>query len=641
MKVFLVFLFLMLFAVNTVQAEQIKAKEVFITATKTEAELEDVPASVEIITKEEIEASGAEKLRDIIRFAENINFTRSMGRDLISIRGMNAEHTLVLIDGKRFAVEVGHPFELDRLTMENVERIEIIRGPVSSLYGSEALGGVINIITKRPDKFAFEFRPEYGAYQGGGGKQKSVSINYGAKHKNFGISLSGTLLNRDHVLTPRGTTYLNDEDRTNLSLKLYYDFSKHTTMAFDASYMTEDLIGRSLSGAALLKDFFKHRRYDLSLGLSHKSHELDYLIRAYTSIYDKDYELRGIAAGNLMRFDDIKRRTSVLEAKATKEIFKSHLFTIGGEFRREFFRGTRVKTGKGPFTITKEGITATGSEISLDYWAGYIQDEWQITDNLLLIPSVRYDDSDKFESEISPRVGITYKIMPNLRAKASYGHGFKSPTPRDLYIDMRHPGPRYIVMGNPDIKSEKSKTYELSVEGETGIFSGRIAYFFNDVKDLIESVQTACPSGTQEGWTCYSYQNIAKAEIQGIEASIKADLTEQFAVKGSYAYLDAEDKTKKESLTMRPKHKFISKVVYDSKSSGLKANLWGVWIIDNLWETTPSRKVKDYSLWYLSLSKNLTRNLELYAGIDNIFNKKDEDIPLVGSFYYGGVRVNF
>ena len=266
-------------------------------------------------------------------------------------------------------------------------------------------------------------------------------------------------------------------------------------------------------------------------------------------------------------------------------------------------------------------------------------------DNLLIIPAIRYDDSDKFEGDISPKIGVTYKILPNLRAKASYGHGFKSPSPRELYIEFRHPGPRYIIRGNPNVKSEKSRTYEASIEGEIGIFSGRVAYFLNDVKDLIESVEVIPPpAGTPAGWRVFTYQNIAKAEIQGVEASLGLSLTKEFTLKGNYAYLDAKDKTNNERLTMRPKHKVITKAIYDNKTLGLRVNIWGEYIKDNLWQraagATPEI-VKDYSLWYLSASKDITKNFELYAGVDNIFNKKDEDIPLVGSFYYGGIRMKF
>ncbi len=642
MRKFLISSLVLVFLAGELYAEEpIKAKEVVVTATKTEAEIEDVPASITVITKEEIKAKGAEKIRDIIRFAEGINFTRSRGKDFISIRGMNPQHTLILIDGKRFTGEIEQVFELDRLTLENVERIEIVRGPVSALYGTDALGGVINIITKKPERFTFEISPKYGVYQGGDSKQRSLSMNLGGKHNKFGFSFSGYLLSRDPYFTERKTTYLEDEERINLALKLFYDLTKHTTLTFDTAYMTENIEGRSLSRGRLQRDINDNTRHDFSLGLSHKSQALEYLLRAYISLYDKDYENRDLATNALNRFDVAKRTTSVIEGRISKEILKNHLFTAGGEYRQEFFKGTRINTGKGIFTKSREGVTLTGSEITINYWAGYIQDEWQVFDNLLVILAIRYDDSDKFESEWSPRIGITYKILPNLRAKASYGHGFKSPSPRDLYIEFIHPGPRYIIRGNPNLKPEKSRTYEISLEGEKGIFSGRIAYFFNDVKDLIESVEVVPPPPwTPLGWRVFTYQNIAKAEIQGVEASLRVSLTKEISLIGSYAYLDAKDKVRDTRLTMRPKHKVIIKALYDNKPLGLKVNIWGEWIGDNLWQENP-KIVKEYSLWYLSASKEITKNIELYAGVDNIFNKKDEDIPLVGSFYYGGIRMKF
>lgn len=649
MRFILVFLLVLIASFSIAHSSEVlKTTEVVITATKTEAEVEDVPASIEIITKEEIKAKGAERLREIIRFADGVNFIRSMGRDLLSIRGMNPRHSLILIDGRRFAGEVSHDFEIDRLTLENVERIEIVRGPMSALYGSDALGGIINIITKKPDKFTFEFSPQYGFFGEGDNKQLTTSAYLGGRYNKFGFSLTGTHFKRDPYLRANQTSYLEDEERTNLALKLFYDFTKHTTLTLDTSYMVEDVESRSLSGKTLQRDINENKRYDFSIALSHKSPDLSYLLRAYTSIYDKYYENRTLATNKLNRFDPIKRRTSVVEGTISKLLLNNHLITAGAEYRQEFFRGTRVKTGKGKFTVVKEGVTAEGSEITLDYWAGYIQDEWQVSDNLIVVPSIRYDDSDKFESDISPKIGVTYKILPNLRVKASYGQGFKTPTPRDLYINMRMPGPRYVAVGNPDLKSENSETYEFALEGEKGIFTGRIAYFFNNVKNLIESVQVTPPLPAclplPDKWTCYTFKNIAKAEIHGVEASIGINITKEFSLKGSYAFLDAKDKTNKQRLTMRPKHKVITKATYENQSLGLRGNIWGEYVGDNLWQvataTTPE-KIKNYSLWYASISKDITKNIELYAGVDNIFNKKDEDIPLVGSFYYGGIRMKF
>jgi len=647
MRKILVFWLLMAFAPITAIGEEgkdvVKVKEVVITATKTEQELEDVPASVTVITKQEIEAKGAKKLRDIINFAVGVYKQRFMVREdsEVSIRGFKPEQTLILIDGKRFTGEVSHAYEIDRLTLENVERIEIVRGPVSALYGTDALGGVINIITKPSEKFSFEFTPEYGFFGGVKGEQRSYSARLDTgKIGNFGFTLSGSLINRNPLINQNGAYTVGDAEHKNLALKGTYDFTKNTRLAFDAEYMKEDSIDKSLSRTTLFRYIDDNVRYNFSLGLSHKSPELDYLLRAYTSIYDKDHEARTDGTGALTDFTEAERRTSVVEGKITKELFKNHLTTFGMEYRNEFFKGTRLKTGKGTYSVTREGITLTGSEAKLNYWAGYMQDEWQAFDNLILVPAIRYDDSDEFEGKLSPKVGVTYKVLPNLRVKASYGHGFKSPTPRELYYDFSHSGPRYRILGNPDVKPEKANSYEIAVEAEKGIFSGRASYFYNDVEDLITTTQVTCPAGTPAGWRCFQYKNVSKAEIQGIELEAGARLTKALSLNASYAYLDAKDKDTGQRLQGRTRNKIVAKANYENKAAGFKASLWWEYIDGLLYQTNPDIE-KEYGIGYLSLSKELTKNFELYAGIDNIFNKKDNDIPIAGAFYYGGVRMRF
>ena len=656
MRGLLVFCFLITLFVSTAFAaaqdekdeedEEIKAKEIVVTATKTEAEIKDIPSTVVIITKEEIKAKGAEKLKDILRFDAGFNILKSGSqRDVPSIRGFDSEHTLILIDGKRLAGEVTGENELDRITLENVERIEIVKGPVSSLYGTDALGGVINIITKTPQRFTFRLRPEYGFFNGGEGGQKNISAYVSGRTGNLGLSLSGTLLNAKPYFKGDQTTLQGDEEKKTVSLKADYDLSKFAKLTFDAAYMKEDMQSRSLSSSVLYRNIDDNERYDLSLGLSHRSPDIEYIIRAYISSYDKDYEYRVLSTNALGQFNIAERRTPVAEGKVTKEIFHDHLFTLGGEYRQEFFKGNRINTGEGAFTTTRESITEQGSEAEINYWAGYLQDEWQVSDSILVIPSIRYDDSSEFESNVSPKIGVTYKIFPELRLKASYGQGFKSPTPKDLYYEFRHIRARYMVMGNPELNSEKADSYEISLEGERSVLSGKIVYFYNDIKELIEAVQVVPPpAGTPDGWRYFTYQNINKARIQGIEAEIGLSFTKEFSLKGSYAYMDARDETEDTRLTRRPRHKAVPKLVYDNKAIGLRGNIWGEYIGDNLWQaasgTTPE-KIKDYALWYLNLSKDLGERLEVYAGIDNIFDREDDDIPLIGALYYGGVSVKF
>lgn len=652
MRSLLVFCFLITLFVSTVFAardeedEDIKTKKVVVTATRTEAEIKEIPSTVVIITKDEIESRGAEKLKDIIRFDESLNIIKSgSNRDIPSIRGFKAEHTLILIDGKRLAGEDTRENELDRITLENVERIEIVKGPVSSLYGTDALGGVINIITRAPERFTLKLRPEYGLFDGGEGKQKNINAYISKRAGNLGLSFSGTFLGSSPYYKEDQTTLQGDGEKKTVSLKADYDLTRFAKLTFDAAYMKEDIETRSLSSSVLYRNIDDNERYDLALGLSHRSPDLEYSLRGYISIYDKDYEYRILSTNALGQFTVAERKTPVVEGKVTKELFKDHLFTLGGEYRQEFFKGNRINTGEGAFTETREGITEQGSEAEINYLAGYLHDEWQVSDSLLIISSVRYDDSDKFESKMSPRIGVTYKIFPELRLKASYGQGFKSPTPRELFYEFRHIRARYMVVGNPEINSERSDSYEVSLEGERGTLSGKVVYFYNDIKDLIEAVQVVPPpAGTPDGWKYFIYQNISKARIQGVEAEIGLSFTKELSLKGSYAYLDARDETKDTRLTKRPRHKAVPKLIYDNKAIGLRGNIWGEYIGDNLWQvasgTTPE-KVKDYALWYMSLAKDLGEHLEVYAGIDNIFDREDDDIPLIGAFYYSGVSVKF
>lgn len=624
------------------EEESVKVKDVVITATKTEVLLSDVPASVEVITEEEIKAKGAEKLRDIIGFATGIYkepfFAREDSR--VGIRGFKPEQTLILIDGRRLTGEVSNAYEIDRITLENVERIEIIRGPASALYGSDALGGVINIITKSPEKFSFELTPEYGTFEGGKGGQRSINARIDSgKLGNLGVSIVGSLINRDALFNEKGASLIGDGEHKNLSFKAIYDFTNATRLTLDAGYMKEDVKDLALVSSALYRYTDDNERQNLSLGLSHKTPEFEYQLRAYTSIYLKNQETRRDSTNAISDFTEAERQTPVIEGKISSELFKSHLFTLGGEYRNEFFKGTRLDTGEGRFTVTKEGITMTGSEAKIDYWAGYVQDEWQASDNLLIIPAIRYDSSDKFENEISPKIGATYKIVPELRVKVNYGHGFKSPTPRELYYDFRHSAARYRVAGNPNIKSEKSDSYEVAIEGEKGIFSGRAAYFYNDVRDLITTVEDPAYAPAA-GWRGFVYKNIQKAEIQGMELEGGAGFNNGLSLQASYSYLDAKDKDTNQRLVNRVKNKIVAKGIYDSKPLGLKVNLWWEYIGGLLWSTNPFVE-KEYDIYYLSLSKNITKGTELYAGVDNLLNRKDADIPIVGSFYYGGIRVNF
>ncbi|MCK5509185.1 MAG: TonB-dependent receptor, partial [Desulfobacterales bacterium] len=604
--------------------EPARLEKTVVTASRTDANLSTVPASVEVVTEEEIKARSANRIRDILKLSIGVNLQQKEP----VIRGFKGEHSIVMVDGKRVAGEVSHSFELDRITTENIERIEIVRGPMSAVYGSDALGGIINIITKKPNKFSFKSQAQYGQFDNDG-QNKDLSFHLmsgGHEMGPWGVSLSGQIFDAEPYIQENGDTPRPDRNLKTGALKLTYDFDKDTTLTFDASVMDEEeeSIITSTMGPSQIQNkiYDDNHRYDLSLGLSHKQQGTEAFFKIYTSVYDKysetrynkDATLKGklVKEGDLSNFGKVDRWTRIAEGRISKVFFDDHFLTFGGEYRYEYFKGPWIKTGEGTYQVTKEGMTKTGSEAKIKYYAGYIQDEWQITDRFLIVPALRYDCSDELENQLSPKIGATFCLLPNLRIKANYGQGFKNPTPAELYLNAYRFGKH--ILGDPDLDSEKSKSYEAAIEGELGRFTYRTAYFYNDVKDLITKKMVKPKKDLH-------FTNINKAEIQGIELEAGFDLMENFSIKGSYVYLDAKDKKTGERLEARPRNRAILNTSYDNNDHGFRADFWLEYTDGYLIEP---EKEESYTLCHLGLAKDLTKNLEIYVNVDNIFDKKVE-----------------
>ncbi len=622
-------------------AQDAELREIVVTASKTEEDIKDVPASMEVITRQELEAKGAVKLNDILRLATGVYQYTGLTRDnaAVSIRGFDNKQTLILIDGRRLAGEPTAVFEIDRITVEDIERIEIVRGPVSALYGSDALGGVINIITRTSSRPFFQFNPQFGAYGSSDGRRTTLSGIAGSGDiSNFNITLSG-LYQRQRPLIVNNDTTLDDGDLKRVSVKAGYSFDKSTRLQFDASYFKELVKMQTVTMGQVNSSRYDNYRYDLSLSLEHRSDVIDFFARLYTSVYNKDYEQRNKQTGALTDFYPTERKTPTAEIRATKELLKNHLFTLGAEYRSDTYRGAKIITGEGSYTEIREGIKREGSEKTIGYWALYLQDEWFIDNKLILVPAIRYDDSDKFSNSISPKIGATYKIYPNLRLKANVGQAFRSPNVEELYQYFTTRMARYwnSVRGNPNLKPEKSTSYELALEGESGIFKVRTAFFYNNVKDLIKNIRIG-GSGTAADPQVFVSQNINKARIQGIEIEAGATALKGLDLKAAYTYLDAKNKTTGEPLTLRPKHKLVARGSYQYKPWDLRLDLWTEYICDLVMSDFDKRS---YNLWHFNASRDILKNINLYAGIDNLFNKKDSSIPLNGAFYYAGLRLRF
>lgn len=620
--------------------------EVVVTATKTSMKVKDVPAAVQVITKSDIEDRGAHSLKEIISTATGVSVMHFNGRDAISIRGFDSRFSMILIDGKRIASEIDQNYELERIGLENVERIEIVRGPVSSLYGTDALGGVVNIITKAAAEQAFTLRFDHGAYSGNEGSRDNYHFSYDSgKRGKYGVTMSGSQLKNDAAFKADGTTYRPYGKRNNLSTKVDYQASDTEVVSFTAAYMDEDtreqVFKQTATGAKIKTNIHDdNKRTEYALSYSKQQDDTSIFLRAYLSDYYKNVDVHNAATNAFMNFGKSHRTVPGFEGRMSKAYGSNHLLTFGGEYRPEKFRGTGVRTGNGIYTETyRDPVsgaikTAQGSKVDINYSALYVQDEWQVSPKLLAVTSLRYDDSNKFESNISPKLGLTYKAAEDLRVKLNISKGFRSPTPNQLYIysQVVRNGKGYTLIGNPNLKSEDSNSYELSLERDWGRITSKITYFSNKVSNMIEE--------SKLDNTTIQYQNIDKATIQGVEAEIVYPLSEKISWTANYTYLDAVNDTENHRLYNRSRHKIASRLSYAEKSAGFRANLWSETYCDYWYEDTANTgKNKSYTLWNLNLEKAIGSNSIVTLGIDNILNKRDDDLSIQGAYIHTGFRV--
>lgn len=616
--------------------------EIVVTASRTEQEVKETPSAVEVITRADIDKMGAETLAQALKLAIGIDIQENaMVGNRSAIRGMNTNQTLILVDGRRVrtenTIETMNYYELQRINMDDVERIEIVRGAVSSLYGSEALGGVINVIRKRPAK-----------------AQASLTLDWTTRQSDQGIRLDSGKVGKwafstsfKHMdVRERGT-----DARSSMYGKKYFfnidgrmDVAQNKWLDVFFDYLKEDLY---MKDSLTQGTSYDHDRFSTGVKYSGRDRRGDYELQTYYTYFDKNQRTRNRASGGLNSFDDMRYNSLIFDGRRSMQIAPNHLLTLGGEYRKEDYESTRIR---GSRRKTLEGVTNQFGDSSMNYAALYLQDEWVASPRWLLIPSIRWDYNDVFGSEVTGKLGTTYKINKGLRFKANVGTAYRAPTASELYFDWRHtPNARMDVhiIGSPNLKPEKSFNFDIGIEAERGKTSGKLSYFHNKVEDLIDKnpVITPLPGFPPRMLATVTYQNVDSATIQGIELEAKQDLGSGFALRGLYTYLDAQDDKKNTRLMGRARHKASLQLSYDDPRHGWNATLWQDWLTDYRYTErirgVDVQKSASIGLMNFVVTKKFNDQFSAYLGVDNIFNKESDALAYDGRIWHGGVRMTF
>lgn len=671
----------------TAQAEELPVysfDEVVVTATRTENDVKKVPASTQVITQEDIKRGGATSVRNALSMYANIfqkSKVRGGGHDII-IRGMETKHSLVMVNGRRISNEadangLGNAMSLDRININDVEKIEIVRGPSSALYGSEAMGGVLNIITKPSKEQTLLTGLEHTSedtshwWHTDTGRIGNFSMTLDARFNKINRSMLDTATESD----PYGTAqtynaslnyYVNDHSYVNAYMDYYSQHLKTDTGTPTMKPITLTTSrGMSLSGQAMLEGTgskaYKQKNYGISW--NGKTDKNDWQIQAYMSKFNWSTTSNTKVLGsippagmeemfnyllqqkNAYDFNHDEHNMWAIEGRDSLRVNDHHRVTFGAEYVKEKVAGTGLgSNGDRVYSITENGKTKSSSEKTLSSYAAYLQDEIEYG-KWFIVPAIRYDHHSAYGSHTSPKIGVTYNATDHFRIKANYGDGFKAPSVSQLYydLDMEMGRGNWVhLTGNPNLKPEKSKSWDLGVEAEFGKGYGSLTYFDNDVDNLIASI----PKGKDSnGHNLHRYENVNKARIKGLENTLGYRFNDTLEFKVTSTLLDAKDTSAGKDLTQRARLSQIYQLIYDDhKDTGWSAVLWNQldykFVTGKAWERGESVK-KSYSLTNFSLTRKVNKDTRVYGSVQNIFDKKDEDCDLDGRFWSIGWEHKF
>ncbi len=601
--------------------------EVVVTATKTELTQKENPRSVEVITKEDIQNTGAISVRDALRTATNIDIVsvNHGGGENISIRGGDTDGVLILVNGRRVAGENyfmsqgSNAYALDRLNLSNVDHIEILRGPASAIYGSGAMSGVINIITKKSEKPEFSVGVATGTnemsnyYHYDTGKNGKVSVNFDvnfSKLRNIDSKAGKNLLHGPKQAYNLNLDYEMDE---NNNLNLMLDYAKdnlETRMRdFSVSSSAPDDLKYPITS-------FTSERKTIALTYDGKNSNSDYSLSASYSQLNRDPYAADTPGTN-----EKKYKSWNIEARDTIRTSDNNKLIFGGEYR-----GDKASIYSGDNTVK-----------NTDQYSLYLYDEYRVDNKLLLTPAIRYDYHKSFGSHTSPNLGATYFISDKSRFKANYGTSYRAPSVDELYGAFTHGGiwGGMAIVGNPDLKPEKSKGWEISYEQEFGdTTSAKLTYFDNKKEDAISyKIEMASPS--QMG----KFYNIDSTSSKGVEFEIKHDFGKGFTLVGNYNWLDSVDDTTGERLNYNARNTYMAKLMWTEPiKKEWNITAWNKGYTDFQYDSDTVYSVNTFNF---TVTKRWGDKYRVFAGIDNVFNKDLSDMGYYGRLWRVGAEMKF
>ena len=628
-------------------------QEVVVTGTGTQHLLKDAPVQTEVISHRQLQQFAGKSIEDILSgltasFAFNEN---DMGSHL-QMNGLGNSYVLILVDGRRLHGDNGGESDLSLIDPHNIEKIEIVKGASSALYGSDAIAGVINIITKkhREQGLMLENTSRVGSY-GDIRQHNGIALNYGkfSSYTNFQLQHSDGWQNTSEEALSQTEYHITDSRNKTVNRHTNWQLAEHLT--YQLTPKIELYADGSIYWKRIYRPCGKHPGVDVKT-------------------YDMQYNNASISVGGKWKLNETDVITLDADWKrhAYKYVYTDTTLTDGyvnGRFTNYFpyFPGDKELQSdqrltqislKGVFALPYEQMLSAGFDYRYDWLeapmrvkggkatdntqAIYVQDEWALLNPLYLTAGLRLTRNEGFGTRLTPKLSAMLKLG-ELRLRATWSQGYKTPTPKELHYQyIRNMNGVYLYLGNTDLKAQTSNYFGVSAEYTLGHLTMTLSGYYNKVDNMIALVTIPTSEAPGDLIVQYDpmrvrqYQNMEDAKTYGIDFTARYQ-TKHFTAGGSYSYLDTK------AHQYDSDHDVMQEVTIDGMAHH-KANWYVTWNHDfsklyhlgiGIYGRMSSKRYyqidgngKGYQIWRLATTHQFGKNLRLEAGIDNIFNYIDK-----------------
>lgn len=615
---------------------------IVVTATRSNRALSDAPVKVDVINSKQIEDNHAHTLKEALELLPNVYLKQVHGKTgyEISMQGFTGDQVLVLIDGLPITASTGSTVNLNQYMTMDIEQIEVVQGAASAQFGSAAMGGVINIITKPINKTKAYVNTELAT----NGDQNPSGNDIDANKRFIAASIEGALDPAQRLQARLSASYLDDDglstdtarwprikdasEQTQVTGRLSYTpddrtMLTHSKLWAEASHYSEDHTSRF--NLRVAQNILPQQRVEsitkdrISIGGSTDIHLNEntqtYQLSAQALYEDYQSDSDTLANKVLASARNTNITTALgqvqLDLPAIDSGAHMHLLQVGGQVQRD------------TLSQTKNSISELISdEVSRDVGELYLQDDWLIGDHWEILTGIRYQDDQDFGDHVAPKVAVKYNRTDASGRehifRTSVGSGYRVPNLKERYYVFDHSNLGYKVMGNPSLQPETSTSYQVGYQGQIGDdLNLSINGFYNDVEDLIQTDNENAI--IENGISIFQFTNIDSAYTYGGDIGIDWQVDDRATLQATYAYLKTKNESANSELTYRPNHKVMLALDYqlsDTLQLIPRLNYESKQLIDTATQSySPSWWTLDSQLNY-----KIDDNFSLYGAVNNIFD---------------------